>query len=234
MISVCLASCNGEEYIAAQLRSILSQLPPDAELIVSDDGSSDATRSIISSFADARIHLVDGPCRGVVANFEHAISLSQGDVIFLADQDDLWLPEKVSSILSFFTAHSSCQLVLHDAVLADASLNILSPSFFAYRRVKQGLWHNLLRNSYTGCCMAFRAELKSAALPFPANIEMHDWWLGLLAEQQEVASFLPQPLILYRRHDGTATTFHHYPLPKMVQNRFILAKAVLTHRKDRR
>lgn len=227
MISVCLASYNGEKYIAPQLRSILSQLPPDAELIVSDDASSDATRSIVSSFADVRLRLVDGPCRGVVANFEHAISLSRGDVIFLADQDDLWLPEKVTAVLSFLEAHPSCQLVLHDAVLADASLNTLAPSFFAYRRVKKGLWQNLLRNSYTGCCMAFRAGLKSTALPFPKDIEMHDWWLGLVAEQQGVSAFLPQPLILYRRHEGTATTLKHYPINVMLSNRIVLLNALL-------
>ena len=83
MISVCIASYNGEKYIKAQLQSILKQLGDDDEIIISDDKSIDKTRSIIQSFCDSRISLIDGPQLGAMKNFENALLHSKGEYIFL-------------------------------------------------------------------------------------------------------------------------------------------------------
>lgn len=103
MISVCVATYNGEKYLQEQLDSILIQLAPDDELIISDDFSTDKTRSILDSYrADPRIKLLEGPQKGIIKNFEHAINQASGDLIFLADQDDVWLPDKVADTKAKF------------------------------------------------------------------------------------------------------------------------------------
>lgn len=96
MISVCIATYQGEKYIREQLASILCQLDDADEIIVSDDGSTDRTLDIIRQMADHRIKIVEGPHRhSPTLNFERALQEARGDYIFLADQDDVWKPDKV-------------------------------------------------------------------------------------------------------------------------------------------
>jgi len=89
MISVCIATYNGEKYIKEQLDSIINQLDKNDEIIISDDGSSDNTIKIIESYKDGRIVLYKNSFKNVVLNFEFAIDKSKGDYIFLSDQDDI-------------------------------------------------------------------------------------------------------------------------------------------------
>jgi glycosyltransferase involved in cell wall biosynthesis len=197
-ISVCLASYNGERFIGDQLASILQQLSGDDEVIVSDDGSRDATLARVRAFADARIRLVvNQGRRGPTWNFEHALRHARGRYIFLADQDDVWLPAKVDRMLHGL---SHAVLAVSDCVLVDVEGRVLGESFFGSRGSKPGLLHNLFKNSYLGCCMAFRKEVLALALPFPDRIYTHDAWIGLVAEAMWGTFFIPERLILYRRH----------------------------------
>lgn len=202
-ISVCLATCNGGDYIAAQLKSILDQLAAQDEVVICDDQSVDTTYAIVASFADTRVRWYANPHRlGVTANFERALNLAAHPLIFLADQDDIWLPGRVEKLAA---ALQQADLVVSDCAVVNADLQVLAPSFFAARRSGPGLLRNLARNSYLGCCMALRRELLARALPFPAKVPMHDWWLGLVAERWGSSLFLPQPLLLYRRHGRNAS-----------------------------
>lgn len=203
-LSVCMATFNGGPYLNAQVSSILQQLGPDDELIVVDDGSSDDTLALLQGLGDARIR-VFGNSRnlGPAQSFGRALSLATGDAIFLSDQDDIWLPGKVKAMLEVL-GHSD--LVVSDCTVADGALNVVHASFFRLRGSRPGLWHNLVRNSYLGCCMAMRRELLAHALPLPARVPMHDWWLGLVAEAFGRPAFLPKPLILYRRHGANASS----------------------------
>jgi glycosyltransferase involved in cell wall biosynthesis len=196
LISVCIPTFNGALHIRAQLDSILSS-PLVTEVIVSDDGSADDTVEIIKSFKDARIRLISGPCDGLVSNYESLLSIASGEYIFLADQDDVWLPNKVETMLAHLY---EADLVVSDCMVVDGQLNILYPSFFVLRNSGAGLTRNLLRNTYLGCCIAFRRELLKHALPFPRHLPMHDWWLGLIAEIFGRVAFIDQALVLYRRH----------------------------------
>ncbi|HIT53716.1 MAG TPA: glycosyltransferase family 2 protein [Candidatus Fimivicinus intestinavium] len=204
-VSVAMAAYHGEAYIEAQLASILPQLGPEDEVIVSDDCPGGKTEEIVRRMAaaDERIRYVAGPGRGVLANFAQAISLCGGDVIFLSDQDDIWLPDKAVKVKE--AIENGALLVLHDACVTDADLHPVEPSFFAAHGSKPGLWSNLLRNSFMGCCMAFRRELCRAILPFPEDIPMHDQWIGLIATRRGHVAFLKEPLLLYRRHGGNVT-----------------------------
>lgn len=226
-VSVALASYNGEKFIKEQLETILVNLHPEDEIIVSDDGSTDGTRSIIEGFADDRIHLLDGPKCGVKKNFENAISHCTGDIIFLCDQDDTWAPNKVDRVLKEFE-DEGVSVVVHNCSLSDENGGQLLNSYFEYRQSGPGYLKNIVRNSYMGCCMAFRSKYKNALLPIPADIEMHDQWIGLLCEKLGKSVYIPDKLIVYRRHESNASDcFHHYRTGRMVKNRLVLIKRLI-------
>lgn len=205
-ISVALAAYKGEQYIAEQLESILMQLGEDDEVVVSDDYPAGNTRDIVLSMAssDKRLRYIEGPGKGVVANFENALLNCTGDVIFLSDQDDVWLPEKVKSVMD--EIRNGAQLVLHDSSVTDANLNITDESYFSSHGSNASFSSNLLKNSFVGCCMAFTRELMLETIPFPKEIPMHDWWIALVAlKKKRKTVLLRKPLILWRRHGDNVT-----------------------------
>ena len=225
--SVAMAAYNGGAYIRQQLTSVLAQLDPDDEIIVSDDGSTDDTRAIVEALSaeDSRIRLTDGPKQGLIRNFEHALSLCSGEIVFLCDQDDVWRPGKVAACTAALEA-PGVWLVLHDAHVVDGELNPLHDSFFEWRGVRGGALRNLMKNSFIGCCMAFRRELLRVALPFPDGIPMHDQWLGMLALKHGKVVLLRQPLLDYRRHGGNVSADRHGSFGSMMRNRYRLWKAL--------
>lgn len=204
MISVCIATYNGARYIAEQLASILNQLSAEDEVVVSDDGSTDGTIDIVRSLNDRRIRIVDGPRRhSPTLNFERALRNAKGEYIFLADQDDVWLEGKVTRCVEEL---QKCDCVVSDARVTDSLLNTTSESLFQLMHVRRGRLSNLLwRNGYTGCCMAFKREVLSKALPFPTDIPMHDIWIGNVAAFCGRLHFIDDRLLLFRRHDTTAS-----------------------------
>lgn len=203
MVSVCIATYNGEKYIKEQLRSVLLQLNVNDEVIVSDDGSNDRTVELIQSFNDSRIKfLLGNKFSSPVRNFENALKHAKGDYIFLCDQDDVWLPDKVEVMLKYLIAYD---LVVSDCRVVDANLNVISESFFSVHMSGKGFWKNLILNTYVGCCMAFRRNVLNYILPFPNKIAMHDIWIGLSVELHNSIFFIDMPLILYRRHGKNAS-----------------------------
>ncbi|TAE27352.1 MAG: glycosyltransferase family 2 protein [Cytophagales bacterium] len=221
-VSVCMAAYNGEQFIERQLRSILSQLAEEDEIIISDDGSTDRTLQVVSELADNRIKVVcNRHKRGPAGNFETALELATGDYIILSDQDDIWLPDKVKDISELLANND---LVLTDCEIIDQDGKLLHPSFFTMRGSRRGFWHNLFRNSYIGCCMAFRRAVLSYALPFPRTIFLHDWWIGLLVELRGSIVLYEKPLIKYVRHGNnfSPTGGKGYGLAKRVRIRFFL------------
>ena len=205
-ISVALAAYKGEEYIAEQLDSILRQLGENDEIIVSDDYPQGETRRIVQEYVnrDKRIRYIEGEGRGVVTNFENALKACTGDVIFLCDQDDVWMPDKVSSVMA--EIENGADLVLHDASVTDGKLNVTEPSFFSVRKTNTDYKSNLIKNTFVGCCMAFTKQVMLDTLPFPDGLPMHDWWIALAAIKKGYnAVLLEKPLILWRRHGGNVT-----------------------------
>lgn len=203
-LSVCMATYNGAKFLPQQVGSILAQLGPADELVVVDDASTDSTVAILSALQDPRIEVIANERNlGLIATFERALRHAGGDVVFLSDQDDVWLPGKVAAMTA---ALREADLVVSDCRVVDESLNELAPSFFALRRSGPGLTRNLLRNSYLGCCLALRRDLLEVALPFPPSLPMHDWWLGLIGESFGRVAFVAEPLLLYRRHGRNAST----------------------------
>lgn len=207
MISVCVATYNGAEYIEPQLQSILSQLAPTDEVIVSDDGSSDGTPARIEALHDPRIRVITQSHVGATQNFYATMEQAQGEYIFLADQDDVWLPNKVARNIELLQGYD---LVVCDARVTDAALHEISPSLFRQLGSREGLIKNWLFCTFYGSSMAFRRSVLEAAKPFPKGKYMaHDWWIGMVAEMTGRVLFLPEPMILYRRHGGNVTELNN-------------------------
>ncbi len=234
-ISVCLASHNGEKYIAEQLESILGGLAETDEVIVSDDSSTDRTLAIIRSFQDSRIKIFPGNFfYNPIFNFENALKMSTGEVIVLSDQDDVWLENKLDIIRYHFQHKLSkiCTLVL-DGSIIDESGVVIQESIFEILSSGKGLIRNLKHNTYMGCCLAFSRGLLEVALPFPKQIPMHDSWLGLLSELFGVVEFVPEKTIKYRKHPLNRS-LQEFDLSQKMRWRYFLAlnlfKRWLRHR----
>ncbi|MDD6863125.1 MAG: glycosyltransferase family 2 protein [Prevotella sp.] len=202
MISVCIATYNGERYIRQQIESIVCQLNVDDEIIVSDDGSTDGTLDIVKGIGDKRIKIIEGPGRkSPILNFECALKASKGDFIFLSDQDDVWKPDKVEICMKWLKTY---HCVVSDAEVTDNRLKPLYPSLYDIMQVRQGrIYNTIWKNGYTGCCMAFRRNVLETSLPFPKNIPMHDIWIGNVAAYKYNVIFIPDRLIHFRRHENT-------------------------------
>lgn len=224
MISVALAAYKGEKYIEQQIKSILPQLSHDDEIIVSDDRPGGMTEKIVRRLAaeDSRIIYVEGKGKGVVTNFVNAIRYCKGDKIFLCDQDDVWLPDKVKRVTEAFD--EGYDLVLHNAYVTDGELNITEHSFFNKRGSKKGVLRNILKNSYMGCCMAFDRKLLKKIMPIPRNIPMHDQWIGIMGEIYGKVKFIDLPLIYYRVHGGNVTGGATSAAQKLAWRRYLIVK----------
>lgn len=223
-----MATHNGGMYIRAQIDSILPQLKEGDELIISDDDSTDEFLCILKSYQNPRIQLL--PTRhfgSPVQNFEYVLGRSKNELIFLADQDDIWHPEKIDIMRNEL---SSVDLVVCDCRLMDHQLKTIAPSFFALNRPRTGLLKNLIKSSYMGCCMAFRRSILDKALPFPNSILIHDQWIGLVAERYFRTAFLPHVLVDHRRHCRNYSSTggqSKYSLSQKLRNRLQLTKNLL-------
>jgi glycosyltransferase involved in cell wall biosynthesis len=200
-----MATYNGEKYIKEQLDSILPQLSHNDEVIISDDCSVDRTIEIIKLYDDKRITLfINNIKLGVTSNFSNSMSKANGDIIFLSDQDDVWLENKVASCL---TSLKRFDLVVTNCKVVNDKLDVTCESYFDLVRSGKGFSKNIFKSTYLGCCLAFKRELLNDILPIPRNLLMyHDWWIGFVAERKYSVFFENEPLLLFRRHGATTST----------------------------
>jgi glycosyltransferase involved in cell wall biosynthesis len=227
-VSVCMAAYNGARFIREQVQSILPQMGARDELIVVDDASLDETVAILEGFCDPRLRVIrQARNAGVCRTFENALREARGEIIFLCDQDDVWREDKVARVLEAFDRDPSATLVLSNGELMDGEGRRLGETLYAGERLALGAMANLIRNRFQGSAMAFRREILEAVLPFPGGIPMHDSWIGIVNALVGRAVYLPQCLILYRRHAGNATSRTHGPIGLMVAQRWRLVKALV-------
>lgn len=237
MNSVCIATYNGEKYIEAQLRSILVQLRPDDEVIVSDDGSTDNTLGVVKAIGDERVRILHSHCHDVKGNFVNALEHARGDVIFLSDQDDVWLPGKYERCVQEL---KYVDLVCTNSKITDEHLNVVCDNFFRLYHSHKGILRNIINGTYYGSCMAFRRTLLSLALPMPSSQDVnHDLWLGLVAEMTGSVKFIQEPCLLYRRHKSALSQTGKYssfwsrssrPLWVKIRTRMVLLYYVCKYR----
>jgi len=214
-ISVAMATYNGGEYLAEQLASIAHQEHLPDELVVCDDGSSDGTVGVLREFAAVapfpvrlEIHAHN---RGSTASFGSAIARCRGEIIFLADQDDVWAPQKVGRLAEVLAREPGVGFAFSDARLVDAHRRPLGPNLWhvlpfppaEQARLNAGKAFDVLlrRNVVAGTTMAFRAEYRRWVLPIPGGW-VHDGWLALIISALAKAKAVSEPLVEYRQHAG--------------------------------
>jgi rhamnosyltransferase len=218
-VVIVLSAYNGARHIEAQIESIQRQRRRDWLLLVRDDGSSDSTPALIEALArtDPRVRLVSSGGRnlGAVASFGALLAEAaaiDARYVFLADQDDVWLEDKLDRQLEALTRAETRLgtevpvLVHSDLVVVDDRLRPIHASFLRYQ---SGLatpasltLHTLLaQNLVTGCATAVNRALLRVALPLP-DVVMHDWWLAQCAGGAGAVVSLPDALVLYRQHTG--------------------------------
>lgn len=215
MISVCIATYNGEKYLKEQIDSILKQLSKDDEIVVSDDGSTDRTLEIIKEYNDSRIivlsHKKNPAWKGRTAssflfasdNFENAINHSKGDIIFLSDQDDIWYKNRVSTTVPLLNTYP---MVMCNFSTIDGNNKIITEKQREKDPVSSIFVKNLMRPPFLGCCMALRREALELAMPFPSPCVGHDFWIGCLLIHLGVPyKFIDTPLHQYRIHGNNVS-----------------------------
>lgn len=212
-LSIAMCTYNGADYVQEQLESIAKQTRLPEELVVCDDGSTDGTLSLLKNFAahanfPVKIE-INSERLGSTQNFAKAINLCIGDIIVLADQDDIWHPHKLVCTESEFLSQPELGGLFSDALLIDATDQSLpgslwdsvgfTPSRQQMLRQGEGLNILLIGNFVTGATLSFRATWKNLLHPIPSNW-VHDYWIVLLLAAASDLDCKDQPLINYRCH----------------------------------
>lgn len=214
-VSVALASYNGAAYIEEQLDSLARQERLPDELIVCDDGSSDQTVALTRGFASRApfpVRIEQNPVRlGIAKNFEKALSLCTGDLMFLADQDDVWLPSKIRMMQRALETNTDVLVGLNDAEIVDDDLAPRAPSLFCNIIRTTGLEENF----YPGCCTVITRAFLDFCLSLPSGddgipIAGHDGLRNYVALLLDARSVVRLPLQYYRRHEENVTSSPAY------------------------
>ena len=235
MIDILMATYNGEKYIKEQLDSILKQSHNEWRLLIHDDGSTDNTVDLVREYATKypeKIRFVEDNVRtgGAKNNFFHLMKLSEAEYIMLADQDDIWMPDKVAlaynAILQKETKYGvDMPIMCHsDLKVVDADLKLLDESFFAMQKLdsnKNGFKDILVQNNITGCTAIFNRALNMLCSSMPDEAIMHDWWLGLIASAFGKVFYMDDKAIQYRQHDNNTEGAKNLKSPKYLMKKLL-------------
>lgn len=220
-ISVAMCTYNGAAYIQQQLESILRQSVLPAQIVISDDGSSDGTIENIESFWEKQLHhnaslasiqmtiIRNAASLGVTKNFEQALRACVHPLIALCDQDDVWMPSKLEELSNLFNQDDELLLVFTDSRLVDAdgaplgytSFGTLGVSKAEKKAFEEGNGSTVLlkRNLATGATVMLKKTLLHIATPFPSDW-VHDEWLALVSSFAGKILMSEECLIDYRQH----------------------------------
>ena len=205
-ISVAMAVYNGEQYLPEQLDSILMQLEPQDEIVVSYDKSKDGTWALLQAYREKhpQIRVLENQNPGINGNFNNAIAACKGDYIFICDQDDRWAENKRSAVLETF-AKTGADMVIHNGVHIDPAGNTISEPFFTLHRIGDGKLKNILKPRYSGCCTAFTRAMAEKIMPMPMNLDAYDHWIGTVGEFMGKIAYEERILLYHRLHDNNVT-----------------------------
>lgn len=231
-VSFAMAVYNGEQFIKKQIESIIKQMEPQDELIISYDKSNDNTLKIICDYEKkyTQISVIENKNAGLITNFNNAILSCTGDYIFIADQDDVWDINKRDVLCEKFEA-THADLLIHNGVNININDERISDNFFDMYRIRRSIISYYLKPRYSGCCMAFSRRLQEYILPIPKNIGAYDHWIGIIGKMSGKVEFVDDVLVYHRIHDNNVTPKHSQHLKKIMRNRFaIFAEAIKRRR----
>lgn len=210
-IGIVLATYNGEKYLAQMLDSLVAQTRPADFIVAVDDGSKDNTPAILKSYQDRlplQVTILEKNS-GHRAAFSKALELAQpqvsdSDLIALADQDDIWLPQKLKLLEKEIQDKA---LVFGDAQVVDADGKIMADSWRCYSKIEKKISMEQQIagiNNVTGCLSLFRASLLKTILPIPEGVTVHDRWIAMIADRQGGIVAIDTPVVQYRIHGNNA------------------------------
>lgn len=238
-VSVAMATYDGAAHVGEQVASILEQLGDHDELVVVDDASRDDTLAVLAGFDDPRLRVVASPVnRGYVRAFESALREARGDVVLLADQDDVWLPGRVAL---FDEALADHQVAASNLVLLGSGAPLRAPLGGGSWRLRSADSRRHLANvagilagqrPYYGCAMGLRRDALELALPFPGYLdESHDLWLALYGNLAGSIVHLDEPTLQRRVHASNATPDRPRGVRAALASRWMLARAAVELRR---
>lgn len=217
MVSIVMASYNGEKYLGEQIDSIMSSTYQDFEIFIVDDGSQDNTMEILEQNKEKypdKIHISQNESNmGVTLNFLNAINKTTSDYVMLCDQDDVWNKDKIARTLKKVKqmevqfGKNIATAVFTDAYVVNDKLELIYESFFRSGRLNPrliDLSHLLMENKLIGCTVMINGALRRIlqSYPLPKKAKFHDGWLGLIAASFGRIGFINEPTLLYRQHSA--------------------------------
>lgn len=231
-VSVCIATYNGEKYIRCQIDSIIKQLTTEDEIIVVDDCSTDNTLKIIELINDIRIKIFKNENnKGHVHAFGRAISLAKNEIIFMSDQDDIWLKDRVILMMNMLL-ESGASVISSNSEFIDENGNKM---LFSVDGVKKNNSNRYFRNitdiflgktNYYGCAMALRKDICKIILPIPSFVESHDLWIALASNLFRSNCHIDENTIARRVHNSNASIIERRFLPK-IWSRIIFGRSII-------
>lgn len=242
-ISIALCTYNGMAYLPVQWQSLLDQHQLPDEVVISDDLSTDGTRALLKQLAAEApfsVRILENTVRlGSNKNFEQALAACTGELIFLCDQDDCWLPEKIATMTGYMQQHPDTQVAFCDAWVTDEQLQGRQSRFWEavrFDKPVQARWQSgemldvlLDGNRMMGCATVIRRSFLPMVLPIPDAIPgyIYDGWIALVAATQQAIDFIDQPLQLYRTHvqQQVGVREQEAPEPVRLQNRLARRRA---------
>lgn len=232
-VSVAMTAYNGGQYIGEQLDSILCQLLPGDEIVVSYDVSRDDTWTILQNYANQypQIRVVENDRPGINGNFNNAISCCRGDILFISDQDDRWAPDKRRCVLETFEK-TGADMVIHNGVHMNNAEEVISQPFFTIFRIGDGKVKNIIKPRYSGCCIAFTRAMAEKILPIPMEMDAYDHWIGTIGEFFGKIAYDERILLYHRLHDGNVTPRSSRSLKVIARARLTLLKHLRRRRKE--
>lgn len=243
-IEVLMATYNGERFVAEQIDSILGQTHQNLHLLIRDDNSTDRTTTILEekvSQYPGRITIIETEKNlGVIQNFSALMQEATAEYVMLADQDDVWFPDKVEKTLKKMqelekTSAKNTPLLVHtDLRVVNQRLEEIAPSFWQYTCLSPSLGDSIYKllgqNVVTGCTLMMNHSLLKQSLPIPVGAAMHDHWIALVAAKFGKIDYINSPTMLYRQHDlnqvgaqggGSAILFN-----KLIKNRRVFVERI--------
>lgn len=220
-ISVCMAVYNGEAYIRLQVESILAQLGPNDELLAWDDCSRDRSVEILQSFGDPRVTIHQGiKNQGVNRTFEVLLGLARHTLIFMADQDDVWLPGRVDAMVRALHANNAWLVSSNTGFINREGAQVAHANIPLRAVDSECRWANITgifrgRIGYYGCAMLMHQDLRKLILPFPPDVESHDLWIAMCANLARRNWHLEDATLDRRIHGGNASVVRRSLLPKL-------------------
>lgn len=228
--SIAMIVYNGEKYIREQIDTIINAMGEHDELVISYDKSTDNTLKIIEEYAatDGRIIILHNQKKGILENINNAVEHCRGSYIFTADQDDIWLENKIDKVVKRFK-DTDADIVIHNGIFVTENKEQIGTNMFQDYNISKSPVRNFIKPTYWGECMVFNQEVKELAFPVPCKKGIgHDFWMGIISgfAGKKIVLY-DEVLLLHRIHGGNQTPLKHRRFSQVLISRANLLREIV-------